>query len=209
MDGVHILLDGVSQAEDDYLATPPALLDWLLGTPLDMMAFTHGHADHFQPEFVRRYAEIYQPPKLIGPQDVAAELEEYPVSTGCSKAGTVQITAIPSRHIGTQYKDIPHYSLFLRGSSTVWFMGDASPLQWQDQAKLPRPDLLIVPFAYAATESAWQITEQFGAGVVLLTHMPDREQDSAQLWPAVEGVLTEHPEYEVLIPEMGETWTID
>ena len=56
MDGVRILLDGVSQAVGDYLATPSDILDRLLSTPLDAMAFTHNHRDHFLAEFVRRYA---------------------------------------------------------------------------------------------------------------------------------------------------------
>ena len=74
MDGVRILLDGVSQAVGDYLATPPDILDQLLSAPLDALAFTHNHRDHFLPEFVRQYAKAGQLPRLIGPKDVAADL---------------------------------------------------------------------------------------------------------------------------------------
>ena len=160
MDGVRILLDGVSQAVGDYLATPPDILDQLLSAPLDALAFTHNHRDHFLPEFVRQYAKAGQLPRLIGPKDVAADLPEYSVITAPTKAGAVQIIAVPSRHMGAEYTDTPHYSFLLKGSSMVWFMGDASPLQWQGMERMPHPDLLIAPFAYASTEAGWRITER-------------------------------------------------
>lgn len=208
MDGVHILLDGVSQAAGDYPATPPDLWSLLLGTPLDAMAFTHNHSDHFQPEFVRQYAAGSRLPKLVGPKDVAADLPEYPVITASTAVRKVQIIAVPSRHIGAEYKDTPHYSFLLRGSALVWFMGDASPLQWQGLEKLPHPDLLVAPFAYASTEAAWQITESLAPGRILLTHLPGREQDGAGLWSAVDKVLSQHADSRVYIPVMGEKYVI-
>lgn len=204
MDGVRILLDGVSQAVGDYLATPPDILDQILSTPLDAMAFTHDHCDHFLAEFVRRYAQAGQLPRIIGPKDVAAGLPEYPVITAPTKAGPVQIIAIPSRHMGAEYRDTPHYSFLLKGSSLVWFMGDASPLQWQGMERMPQPDLLIAPFAYASTAAAWQITESLAPKRVLLTHLPSRDQDGEGLWDAVNAVVSEYGEGRVRMPPMGE-----
>ena len=204
MDGVRILLDGVSQAVNDYLATPPELLNTLYDTHLDMIAFTHNHSDHFQPEFVRSYVKHHPLPKLIGPKDVAADLSDYAVITASSSVGAVQLIAVPSRHMGAEYTDTPHYSFLIRGSSLVWFMGDASPLQWKGQDHFPHPDVLIAPYAYASTEAAWEITEQITQGKILLTHLPDKERDSAQLWPAVEKVLEQHGRFRVRIPRMGD-----
>lgn len=204
MDGVRILLDGVSQAVGDYLATPPDILDQLLSTPLDALAFTHNHCDHFQPEFVRQYARAGQLPRLIGPKDVAADLPEYPVITAPTKAGAVQIISVPCRHMGAEYRDTPHYSFLLKGSSLVWFMGDASPLQWQGMARMPQPDLLIAPFAYASTEAAWQITEGLSPKRILLTHLPSREQDGEGLWAAVDQIVRQHGEGRVRRPYMGD-----
>lgn len=208
MDGVRILLDGVSQAVGDYLATPPDIWEHLLDTPLDAMAFTHHHSDHFQPEFVRQYAGRRQLPKLVGPKGVAADLPEYPVITAPTSVGKVQIIAVPSRHIGTEYRDTPHYSFLLKGSALVWFMGDASPLQWQGQERMPHPDLLIAPFAYASTEAAWQITESLAPRRVLLTHLPSREQDGEGLWDAVDEVVRQYGEGRVRRPEIGEKCTV-
>lgn len=204
MDGVNILLDGVSKAVGDYLTTPPDILDQLCNTKLDLMAFTHNHCDHFLPEFVRQYAKLHEPPKLVGPKDVADDLPEYGVITASSKAESIQIIAVPSRHIGTAYKNTPHYSFILRGSSMIWFLGDASPLQWRDQEKLPQPDLLIAPFSYATTEAAWQIMEHFAPKRIILTHLPSREHDGKELWPTMEAVLAHHPECVVFVPDMGE-----
>ena len=204
MDGVRILLDGVSQAVGDYLATPPDILDQLLSAPLDALAFTHNHRDHFLPEFVRQYAKAGQLPRLIGPKDVAADLPEYSVITAPTKAGAVQIIAGPSRHMGAEYTDTPHYSFLLKGSSMVWFMGDASPLQWQGMERMPHPDLLIAPFAYASTEAAWRITESLSPKRILLTHLPSREQDGEGLWSAVDQVVRQYGEGRVRRPQMGE-----
>lgn len=204
MDGVRILLDGVSQAAGDYLATPADVRDFLLSSPLDVIAFTHNHSDHFQPEFVRQYAAQHQLPKLVGPKDVAADLPEYSVVTASAAVRGVQVIAVPSRHIGAEYQNTPHYSFLLKGSALVWFMGDASPLQWQGQEYMPRPDLLIAPFAYASSDAAWQIMEHLAPGRILLTHLPSREQDSEGLWRAVDDVVGRRGGGLVRIPKIGD-----
>lgn len=206
IDGVSILLDGVSNAAGDYLATPQNVRSFLCRQPLDVIAFTHNHSDHFTADFVRQYARNHKLPRLIGPKDIAADLPDFPVMTSSVQAKPVLVIAVPSRHIGTEYRNTPHYSFIIKGSSQIWFTGDASPLQWQDQERLPHPDLLIAPFAYAATEASWKITEQLAPDWLILLHMPGREQDAAQLWPAVERVLDRHP-CQVVIPEMGEECT--
>ena len=125
--------------------------------------------------------------------------------TAPTKAGPVQIIAIPSRHMGAEYRDTPHYSFLLKGSALVWFMGDASPLQWQGMDRMPHPDLLIAPFAYASTTAAWQIMESLAPKRVLLTHLPSRDQDAQGLWDAVDTVVSEYGEGRVRTPPIGET----
>ena len=49
--------------------------------------------------------------------------------------------------------------------------------------------------------SDWAATKALGADHVVLLHMPQRGNDPAGLWPAVEGILAEAPGPTV-IPEM-------
>lgn len=205
LDGKRILLDGVSGAAGDYLPTPEHVEAGLLETPIDLMAFTHAHADHFSPEFVRRYRERRPLPPLLGPADVSAALPGYSVMDGETRIGPVRVTTVPSRHMGRAGRETVHRSFILSGSRRVWFLGDASPDQWRARPDLPAPDILIAPFPYAGTEAAWRVVAALSPEMVILVHLPHPERDSASLWPAVRRIVARHGEKSVLIPEIGET----
>lgn len=204
LDGVRILLDGVSRAVGDYLSTPGDVETGLLETPIDLMAFTHAHADHFSPEFARRYAGQRPLPPLLGPSDVSTALPGCSVVDGEIQIGSVRVTTVPSRHMGHAGRGTVHRSFILSGSRCVWFLGDASPDQWRSRPNLPGPDVLIAPFPYAGTEAAWRVVEALSPEMVILIHLPHPERDGAALWPAVRRTVARHPGRKVLIPEIGE-----
>ena len=187
MDGMSILLDGVCKKIAPYEETPMSIRKELEGNFPDIVAFTHIHGDHFD----RGYAELYEKETLrsaLGPESFVF------------KNFGVTLTGIPTRHIGKF--DIRHISIIIEGSKTIWFMGDASPSEWKNKESLKKPDVVIVPFAYANTETAWKITKSLGAETIILTHMPEREKDSFGIWEAVESVIGNE---KVLIPQIGET----
>ena len=66
-------------------------------------------------------------------------------------------------------------------------MGDAAPTELKKLLAFGTPDILIVPFAYCNTESAWRKTLLSGAGEILLLHMPSKENDPYMLWSSVEN----------------------
>lgn len=201
LDSIRILLDGVSRAVGDYLPTPEDVEAELLETDLDLIAFTHDHADHFSPDFVRHYGQRRPLPPLLGPVAVP----------GCSaiddetRIGPVRVTPVPSRHMGDARREIVHRSFILSGSRCVWFLGDATPTQWRARPDLPRPDVLIAPFPYGGTEAAWRIVEALSPETVVLVHLPSPERDGASLWPPVRQTTARHPEKAVFIPAIGET----
>ncbi|MBE6602599.1 MAG: MBL fold metallo-hydrolase [Ruminococcaceae bacterium] len=175
-DGKRILLDGICKPFGQYLGTPSALRQQLTEEMPDVLAFTHKHPDHYDPS----YAMLYQEKTLrsvYGPES----LPFYALENG------IEMRLLKTRHIGKA--DIAHVSYVIKGSRTVWFMGDASPLSLKSMAELPRPDLLIVPFAYAITPSAWRATRETGAQDILLLHMPPREDDREGLWDAVKNTV--------------------
>ena len=139
MDGVSILLDGLCDGIDIYSPTPAAIADSLLNCPPDVLAFTHNHPDHYSEALLLPYRKRNLRP-ILGP--------EYLPMEGM-RVGEVTIRPVPSRHIGKAEPGLAHHSFIIEGSQCVWFMGDAAPLQWKNRTDLPKPDVLIGPFAYA------------------------------------------------------------
>ena len=198
LDGVTILLDGVCREVKPYPATPPEIKAQLLETLPDVIAFTHAHKDHYDPGFA---ASVMQKNGVIlGPADCHGTMDPVVV-------GNVRITPVPSRHIGGAGKTVPHVGFVLEGSCCVWFTGDASPTQWKNMA-LPKPDVMIVPYAYCNTTFAWETTKGFGAKTVVLVHMPVPQEDTIGLWQAVNTTIAAPRSVQLYIPNMNETLLI-
>ena len=200
LDGVSVLLDGVCREIKPYPATPPEIKAQLLEKLPDAVAFTHNHADHYDPAF----ASAYQGKTgrvIFGPQLPGCRTTAEP-----GRAGDVQIIPIPSRHIGAAGKDTLHMSFVVKGSRCIWFLGDAAPSCWRNKADLPKPDVLIVPYAYATTPASWALTQSLGAKEIVLLHLPSRDLDDIGLWNAVESTVNgKNPLH---IPPLGDTITI-
>ena len=196
LDGVSILLDGVCREVKPYPATPPKEKALLTACWPDVVAFTHAHKDHYDPAYAGCYKQLMGR-VVLGPATVRGSMMPITVDG-------VSILPVPSRHIGAAGRGVSHASFVIKGSKTVWFLGDAAPMQFKNVPGLPSPDVLIVPYAYANTASSWAFTKSFNAQVVLL-HMPDVEEDTIGLWSAVRKVVGQDP---LMIPNMSETITI-
>lgn len=203
LENATILLDGVCREVYPYLCTPSSLQEELLFTKPDVVAFTHHHKDHFDLGFVRKYREQYGHP-VMGTQQMT---QLYPGAVSfrqCAAGENWKLSAIQTRHLGKEGMTTEHRSYVVEADRCVWFMGDASPVQMKLLDAYPRPDVLIVPYAYLVTLSAIQAVENLHPKQVVLVHMPLREQDPDGLWqmivPARE-LLGDR----LLIPELGQT----
>ena len=196
LDGVRILLDGFCTGHGPYLPTPAHIRDSLLADPPDMLAFTHEHPDHFDAHGAEQYHKQTLRP-VLGPENLPCGT----TSRGISR-GFVSVLPIKSRHIGKEYFHVPHFSYDIEGSKTVWFLGDAVPSQWHGIDR--KCHVLIAPFAYALSESAWRMTCALADHVVLV-HMPLKENDPAGLWPQVNAITGTYCPVQLHIPEIGET----
>ncbi len=194
LDNASILLDGVCREVSPYPATPLWVKEALQKQLPDAVCFTHDHADHYDPDFAAFYRSATGR-KIPGPSTVGH----------CQKLciGDVTITAIPSRHIGKAGATTEHMSFVIEGSRCVWFMGDSAPTQWRGREDLNKPDVLMVPFAYAITPAAWELTKSLGAKQILLLHMPQRSNDPVGLWPAVEAVVGKIPNTQLMYIPVG------
>ena len=182
LDGLSILLDGVYREVGPYPATPEEEYRCLLQSCPDILGFTHTHLDHCDPAYAAAWQRqtgraILCPGEILGCRTVNKIFHR----------GGIIITPVESRHIGRQESGLRHVSFILEGSRCIWFLGDASPLQWKGMRELPRPDVLVCPYAYATTPAAWEITRSLGAKEILVLHLPERTEDPYGLWDQLEA----------------------
>ena len=193
LDGVAILLDGLCDRVEGYLPTPPDMAKQLLDNPPDVLAFTHCHKDHCSDALLLPYRKQNLRP-IYGPESLRL---------GKVRVGEVTITVVPSRHLGNAEQGLEHVSYIIEGSQCVWFTGDAAPLQWKTRTDLPRPDVLIAPFAYGNAKSPWELVKSITEKMVLL-HLPHRQMDEYGLWDAVERTTADRQNVSLWVPEIGE-----
>jgi len=193
LDGVSILLDGLCDGVDGYLPTSPDMAQRIWDKSPDLLAFTHCHSDHYSKALLLPYQTKKRRP-ILGP----ASLLDNSV-----QIGEVTVTAVETRHLGKTEPGLAHYSFVIEGSKCLWFMGDASPMQIKKLASFPEPDVLIVPYAYANTSSAWMQTKQICSGTVVIVHLPAKDCDPYDLWQQVRQ--TTAGDTDLWIPEIGET----
>ena len=193
LDGKTILLDGVCREVKPYPATPPEIREKLTRKFPDAVAFTHNHKDHYDPAYAAAYTG--QTGRFIlGPGQLKGSQEPLDL-------GGVTITPVACRHIGAAGREVEHCGFVVKGSQCLWFTGDSAPTAWRGK-DLPKPDVMVVPYAYANTKESWVLTQSFGAKKIVLLHMPPKDNDPAGLWPAVE---TAADITKLQTPQMGET----
>lgn len=204
LDGVSILLDGVCRQVSPYLATPEEERERLTGQWPQVVCFSHAHKDHYDPA----YAAAFQAQAggvLLGPES----LPGCKPSMESVKVDAVTVTPFATRHIGAAGKTTDHGSFLIEGSKTVWFMADASPMQFRQSGLNPKPDVLIVPYAYCLTPEAWELTKKWDPGCVVLLHMPDKNNDPIGLWHEVDQVIGKEPEVQLHHLDISQRITID
>ena len=123
---------------------------------------------------------------------------------GAVRIGEVTITPVETRHLGKTEPGLRHVSFVIQGSKCIWFAGDAAPIQWKNLTHLPRPDVLIAPFAYANTPMAWDLSRSLAKNVVIL-HLPEQGNDPYGLWNSVKSTVGEENVY---FPQIGEWITL-
>ena len=180
LDNVKILLDGVCREVKPYLATPPAIKQELIACPPDVVLFTHDHPDHCDPDYCQKVNMLHP------------------------AAGQVKITAVPTRHMGHYGKTTPHQSFVIGGSQSVWFLGDASPMELKKFASFSKPDVLMIPYPYISTPVALKTVEAYLPCKIVLLHMPLPGNDPEKIWQSVEAGM-EHLKSYLYVPQLGET----
>lgn len=189
LSGETFLIDGVCGEVYPYVKTPNHIREEIEANYPDNVLFTHFHSDHYDEVFREKYEKTTLR-SVIGPESL--------IKSGLKGA---EIISVPTRHIGKS--DFPHTSFVIKKDKCVWFMGDSSALVLKEFEKFTAPDVLIVPYAYVNTLSAFHKTKMIGAEKIVVLHLPERENDEYKLWDAMEKCTGN--EENILIPEIGET----
>ena len=188
MDGARLLLDGVCGEVPPYSETPENIKKDLYGKDFDIIAFTHFHTDHFDGDFADTFEEKGK--KILSPDNMEIV-----------NLKNLEVIPFKSRHIGKSESE--HISFVIKGSKTVWFMGDAAPVTIKDMGKYPSPDVLFVPFVYLNSQPSLNITKSANAHNIILLHTPEREKDNLGIWENVEKTIIN--EQNIHLINLGET----
>lgn len=155
-EGRRFLLDGLhGQPPPPYCGMDPGWEKALFQDryPVDVVAFTHGHPDHFCPQVAARYLAAHPQSAVYAGPDVLEALRAQGIVNPCygwDGPGPGGLMAIPTRHMGTQYRTAPHCSLYLPGPEPLLFTGDASPApsNFFPAGQRLQTHVLAAPFAF-------------------------------------------------------------
>ena len=155
-EGRHFLLDGLhGQPPPPYCGMDPGWEKALFQDryPVDVVAFTHGHPDHFCPQVAARYLAAHPQSAVYAGPDVLEALRAQGIVNPCygwGGPGPGGLMAIPTRHMGAQYRTAPHCSLYLPGPEPLLFTGDASPApsNFFPAGQRLQTHVLAAPFAF-------------------------------------------------------------
>lgn len=155
-EGRHFLLDGLhGRPPAPYCGMDPGWEAALFQDryPVDVVAFTHGHPDHFCPQVAARYLAAHPQSAVYAGPDVLEALRAQGIVNPCygwDGPGPGGLMAIPTRHMGAQYRTAPHCSLYLPGPEPLLFTGDASPApsNFFPAGQRLQTHVLAAPFAF-------------------------------------------------------------
>lgn len=155
-EGRRFLLDGLhGQPPPPYCGMDPGWEKALFQDryPVDVVAFTHGHPDHFCPQVAARYLAAHPQSAVYAGPDVLEALRAQGIVNPCygwDGPGPGGLMAIPTRHMGAQYRTAPHCSLYLPGPEPLLFTGDASPApsNFFPAGQRLQTHVLAAPFAF-------------------------------------------------------------
>ena len=189
-EGRHFLLDGLhGQPPPPYCGMDPGWEKALFQDryPVDVVAFTHGHPDHFCPQVAARYLAAHPQSAVYAGPDVLEALRAQGIVNPCyawDGPGPGGLMAIPTRHIGAQYRTAPHCSLYLPGREPLLFTGDASPASsnfFPGGAAL-QTHILAATFAFFIGPPFKRVVEQqIRPNRAYVLHLPLPQEDSLGL----------------------------
>lgn len=153
--GARLLIDGLyDPAGTEFQAVPEPVKARLLAgePPVDLLAFTHLHPDHFSRRETETYLARNRVRGVLLPEDGGPLAGPVRRMTGVRGAWEplpgVRITWVSSGHIGPQYAETAHFCLLAELSGMgVLVTGDADPERgeptWQELG-WARPDAVLV-----------------------------------------------------------------
>lgn len=215
--GAKILLDGFNITNIyHYIGTIPEEYDRLMQAPddIDYLVFTHAHDDHFNAIMVMKYMEKHPATKAIAPETALEKLriceiaEERLISAETLPLNTnFPVNAFKTVHIGSPYRDVPHYSYYLPGAELL-FTGDAIPLASnyrEFENHVYKITVLASNYAHVIGSGMKTIRNILCPEVTLVLHLPDPAYDEESLHALTADSIAHNRDLDIRILELAQS----
>lgn len=189
----------------------------VMAHPADALLFTHKHPDHFDARMTLDYLTRHPACRVFAPGEVTAALRALgvegtrlirftPLSPAALSPG-VTLTALPTRHMGAEYRHKEHVSLLLEtGGKRLLLAGDAAPIHNNFEpggVPLGHVDVLLAPYPYALYEPAQRLfTRALWTDVLVVNHIP--EPDAAGLRAQLRALPPSSRTYRLAVTEQNQ-----
>ncbi len=236
--GKKILIDGVHVKDiPPYFSVDKSTVNKMINgiapyDKIDVMLFTHHHAEHFDATSVCEILKNNRLTQLICTFTVMERLKEaanfdpiivsqvhefeIPFSDSImARIKDISFEVISIQHDGKNYNDVENFSYYFEfGGKTFLHLGDSAPVieNFEDADMFKRDiDVLLAPFPYIALRAGREIINKLNPRRVIIIHLPNKELDKGN-W--LYNTFRVYKKYERELPPMdfftkpGEDMTI-
>lgn len=190
--GRSLLVDGLYRAEHSLFPAVPRSIRaaWRAGQrPVDLLAFTHLHSDHFHLQEVNAFLSCNEVTEGLLPAGGGALRIPTAVMAGpigqmglWAPLPEIEVRWCNTGHMGPQTAGEANHVLLVRVSErAILVTGDADPAQKEGFQQLvagtPVDAALVNPLFFQSREGRALLREVIRPSQVLLYHIPDRDSD--------------------------------
>ncbi|MCL1914544.1 MAG: MBL fold metallo-hydrolase [Eubacteriaceae bacterium] len=200
-----ILIDGIHTTNvQPYFSVAPKTVEKIVLNKepydnIDLIFFTHHHADHYDPAFTSEFLANNKLVQMVATTSVLSQLSSAggayndnlinqirPLSLPRYKSLHMNLRSVPFEvysiaHDGETYQGVENfaYLIELRGK-TILHVGDAQPTVFNFQSAGlygKKVDILIAPFPFIGLVAGRKIIKSMNPQLVIVTHLPNKAQD--------------------------------
>lgn len=200
-----VLIDGIhSTLVRPYLNVDTTVLNKIRDgeepyDKIDLLMFTHHHAEHFDPYWVCEILKTNRLTQVICTKTIVtllqksqnfdpvimSQLHQFDLSEGSAiqiKVKEIIIEVIRLKHDGDKYDDVDNFAYIVHiDGKTFLHLGDSAPdiNNFRNTALMDRDiDVLIAAFPYIGLNAGRKVVKAINPRRIIVMHLPNKELDS-------------------------------